>query len=52
MIVNKKFRAVLEYDPEGKTYFFIKFPEPNTSPEGERILLEALHLPRYLKATL
>lgn len=46
MIVNKKFRAVLEYDPEGKTYFFIKFPEPNTSPEGEHILLEALHLSR------
>lgn len=46
MIVNKKFRAVLEYDPEGKTYFFIKFPEPNTSPEGERILSEVLHLSR------
>lgn len=52
VLTNKKFRAVLEYDPEGKTYFFIKFPEQNTSPEGERILSEALHLPRRLKATL
>lgn len=42
VLANKKFRAVLEYDPEGKTYFFIKFPEPNTSPEGRDILQKAL----------
>ncbi len=42
VLKNRKFRAVLEYDPEGKTYFFIEFPESRSPSEGEAVLLKAL----------
>lgn len=38
---NEKFRAVLEYDPEGRSYFFIQFVEQCTQSEGKDILEKA-----------
>ena len=42
VLKNKKFRAVLEYDPEGRSYFFIRFDEPCRPSEGKDILQKAL----------
>lgn len=37
---NEKFRAVLEYDPEGRSYFFIQFAGQGTPSEGKGIEAE------------